>query len=81
MFIISNHIIYFRGYVQDCKSTSIWKMVTSVQSVQNNYNIWHTNSHTKIVTYNLLMVLFETKYSDLNIYVVVHTMYFYDTSW
>jgi len=27
------------------------------------------------------VVLFETKDSDLNIYVVVHTMYFYDTSW
>ena len=25
--------------------------------------------------------IFETKDSDLNIYVVVHTMYFYDTSW
>jgi len=27
------------------------------------------------------VVFFETKDSDLNIYVVVHTMYFYDTSW
>jgi len=27
------------------------------------------------------VVLFETKDSDLYIYVVVHTMYFYDTSW
>jgi len=27
------------------------------------------------------VVLFETKDSDLNIYSVVHTMYFNDTSW
>jgi hypothetical protein len=27
----------------DCKSIWIWKMVTSIQSVQNNYNIWYIN--------------------------------------
>jgi len=40
---ISYHIIYFRGPVQDCKSIWIWKMVTLIQSVQNNYNIWYIN--------------------------------------
>ena len=37
------HIIYFRGSVQECKSIWIWKMVTLIQSVQNNYNIWYIN--------------------------------------
>ena len=37
--VLSYHIIYFRGSVQDCKSIWIWKMVTSIQGVQNNYNI------------------------------------------
>jgi hypothetical protein len=44
--IISYHVIYFRGSVQDCKSIWVWKMVTSVQSVQNNYNIWYINYMT-----------------------------------
>ena len=42
----SYRIIYFRGSVQDCKSIRIWKMVTLIQSVQNNYNIWYINNLT-----------------------------------